>query len=38
MQAVQFTDHGDRGVIEYGEYPDPDPGDDEVLFDVKAGR
>ncbi|MFC7113733.1 zinc-binding dehydrogenase [Natronoarchaeum sp. GCM10025703] len=37
MQAVQFTDHGDRNVIEYGEYPDPDPGEDEVLFDVKAG-
>jgi NADPH:quinone reductase-like Zn-dependent oxidoreductase len=37
MQAVQFTDHGDTDVIEYGEFPDPDPGDDEVLVDVKAG-
>jgi NADPH2:quinone reductase len=37
MQAVQFTDHGDTDVIEYGDYPDPDPGRDEVLVDVKAG-
>ncbi|MFB6304172.1 MAG: zinc-binding dehydrogenase [Haloferacaceae archaeon] len=36
MQAVQFAEHGDRGVIEYGEFPDPDPADDEVLVDVKA--
>ena len=37
MQAVKFTDHGDTDVIEYGEFPDPDPADDEVLVDVKAG-
>jgi len=37
MQAVQFTDHGDRDVIEYGEFPDPTPDRDEVLVDVKAG-
>jgi NADPH:quinone reductase-like Zn-dependent oxidoreductase len=37
MKAVQFTDHGERDVIEYGEFPDPDPADDEVLVDVKAG-
>ena len=37
MQAVQFTEHGDRDVIEYGEFPDPEVGDDEVLVDVKAG-
>jgi len=37
MQAVQFTEHGDRDVIEYGEYPDPDPDRDEALVDVKAG-
>ena len=37
MQAVQFTAHGDRDVIEYGEFPDPDPASDEVLVDVKAG-
>ncbi|WP_313693958.1 zinc-binding dehydrogenase [Halorarum halobium] len=37
MQAVQFSEHGDRDVIEYGEFPDPEPGRDEVLVDVKAG-
>jgi len=37
MQAVQFTDHGDTDVIEYGEFPDPEPSPDEVLVDVKAG-
>ncbi|QSG04159.1 zinc-binding dehydrogenase [Natranaeroarchaeum sulfidigenes] len=37
MQAVQFTDHGGTEVIEYGEYPEPEPGDEEVLIDVKAG-
>ncbi|WP_135821391.1 zinc-binding dehydrogenase [Halostella litorea] len=37
MQAVKFTDHGDTDVIEYGEFPDPDPAADEVLVDVKAG-
>ncbi|MFB6084787.1 MAG: zinc-binding dehydrogenase [Halorientalis sp.] len=36
MQAVQFSEHGDTDVIEYGEFPDPEPGDDEVLVDVKA--
>jgi NADPH2:quinone reductase len=37
MQAVQFQEHGDRDVLEYGEFPDPEPGPGEVLFDVKAG-
>jgi NADPH:quinone reductase-like Zn-dependent oxidoreductase len=37
MQAVTFTEHGGREVIEYGEMPDPEPADDEVLVDVKAG-
>jgi NADPH:quinone reductase-like Zn-dependent oxidoreductase len=37
MDAVQFTEHGGRDVIEYGEFADPDPADDEVLVDVKAG-
>jgi NADPH2:quinone reductase len=26
MQAVQFTEHGDRAVIEYGDHPDTEPG------------
>ncbi|MFA9517622.1 zinc-binding dehydrogenase [Halopenitus sp. H-Gu1] len=37
MRSVIFSEHGDRDVIEYGEVPDPDPADDEVLVDVKAG-
>ncbi len=37
MKAVQFAEHGDRDVIEYGEAPEPEPDDDEVLIDVKAG-
>ncbi|WP_430506377.1 zinc-binding dehydrogenase [Haloparvum sp. PAK95] len=37
MKAVQFSEHGDRDVIEYGDYPDPEPGRGEVLLDVKAG-
>ncbi len=37
MKAVQFAEHGDRDVIEYGEAPAPEPDDDEVLIDVKAG-
>ena len=37
MQAVRFSEHGDRDVIEYGEMPDPEPATDEVLVDVKAG-
>jgi NADPH:quinone reductase-like Zn-dependent oxidoreductase len=37
MDAVQFAEHGGREVIEYGEFPDPEPDRDEVLVDVKAG-
>ncbi|MFD1686500.1 zinc-binding dehydrogenase [Halobellus litoreus] len=37
MQAVQFTAHGGRDVIEYGEFPDPEIDRDEALVDVKAG-
>lgn len=37
MKAVQFGEHGDRDVIEYGEFPDPEPAGDEVVVDVKAG-
>ena len=37
MQAVQFTDHGDRSVIEYGEYPDIEPGPTEVRVQVWVG-
>jgi NADPH:quinone reductase-like Zn-dependent oxidoreductase len=37
MKAVQFTQHGDTDVIEYDDYPDPEPGRGEVLVDVHAG-
>jgi NADPH2:quinone reductase len=37
MQTVQFTEHGDTDVIEYGDFPDPEPGPEEVLVDVRAG-
>ncbi|MFC5366742.1 zinc-binding dehydrogenase [Salinirubrum litoreum] len=37
MQAVQFSEHGGRDVIEYGDFADPSPGRGEVLIDVKAG-
>ena len=36
MKAVQFTGHGGREVIEYGECPEPTPGPEEVRVDVKA--
>jgi NADPH:quinone reductase-like Zn-dependent oxidoreductase len=36
MKAVQFEEHGDRDVIDYGEFPDPEPGRGEVVVDVKA--
>lgn len=37
MHAVQFTDHGDRDVIEYGPHPDPAAGPDDVLVSMRAG-
>jgi len=37
MQAVQFTEHGERGVIEYGAFPDSEPGPGEVRVEVRAG-
>ncbi|QIB75147.1 zinc-binding dehydrogenase [Halogeometricum borinquense] len=36
MKAVQFTEHGGRDVIEYGDYPDPEAERGEVVVDVKA--
>jgi len=36
MQAAQFAEHGDRDVLEYGDFPDPEPARDEVVVDVKA--
>lgn len=37
MKAVQFSEHGDRDVLTYDEFDDPEPGRDEVLVDIKAG-
>ncbi|HKJ58225.1 MAG TPA: alcohol dehydrogenase, partial [Halobacteriales archaeon] len=37
MKAALFREHGDRSVIDYDDVPDPEPGADEVLIDVKAG-
>lgn len=37
MQAVQFIEHGDRDVIEYDDFPEPEPAGDEVLVTMKAG-
>jgi len=37
MQAVQFTEHGDRDVIEYGEYEEIQPRGSEVRVEMRAG-
>jgi len=37
MKAVQFDEHGGTDVIEYGDFPDPEPDRGEVVVDVKAG-
>ena len=37
MDAVQFVDHGDGDVVEYGSYPTPSPEPGEVVVDVRAG-
>jgi NADPH:quinone reductase-like Zn-dependent oxidoreductase len=33
MKTVQIPEYGGRDAIEYGEYPDPEVGADEVLVD-----
>ncbi len=37
MKAVQFSEHGDRDVLEYTDHPDPSAGRGEVVVDIKAG-
>lgn len=37
MKAAFYEEHGDTDVLQYDEFPDPDPGPAEVLVDVKAG-
>lgn len=36
MKAVQFTEHGDRSVLSYDEFSDPEVSGNGVLVDVKA--
>ena len=36
MKAVQFTGHGDRDVIEYGEYPEMELGPTDVRLSLSA--
>lgn len=36
MKAVQFAHYGDPGVLQVQEVPDPTPGADDVLLEVKA--
>src|SRR5579863_258455 len=36
MKAVQFTQHGDPEVLQLYEVPDPTPGAEDVLMQVKA--
>lgn len=37
MKAVFYEEHGSTDVLQYDEFPDPEPGPDDVLVDVKAG-
>ena len=37
MKAVFYEEHGSTDVLEYGEFPDPEVDDDEVLVEVRAG-
>lgn len=36
MRAIRITEPGDPDVLRAGEVPDPEPGRDEVLVDVRA--
>jgi NADPH:quinone reductase-like Zn-dependent oxidoreductase len=36
MKAIYLNRHGDAGVLEYGDLPDPVPARNEVLIDVAA--
>lgn len=37
MKAIHYEEHGSADVLEYGEFPDPEMGPEEVLVDIKAG-
>jgi NADPH:quinone reductase-like Zn-dependent oxidoreductase len=36
LKAFFFHDHGDVDVLEYGDFPTPGPGQDQVLIRLKA--
>jgi len=38
MKAVQFDAHGDRDVIEYGDFPDPSPTAAKSLSTLRRAR
>jgi NADPH2:quinone reductase len=37
MKAVFYEEHGSSDVLQYGEFPDPEIGPEEVLVEVRAG-
>ncbi|MFT4885064.1 MAG: NADPH:quinone reductase-like Zn-dependent oxidoreductase [Natronomonas sp.] len=37
MKAIFYEEHGSADVLEYGDFPDPEIGSEEVLVDIKAG-
>ena len=37
MKASFYDEHGSTDVLQYGEFPDPEIGPEEVLVDIKAG-
>ncbi len=37
MKAVFYEETGSTDVLQYGEFPDPEIGEEELLVDVKAG-
>jgi NADPH2:quinone reductase len=37
MKASYFEEHGSPDVLQYGDFPDPEIGPEEVLVDIKAG-
>ena len=37
MQAIYYDEHGSADVLEYGDFPDPEIGPEEVLVEIEAG-
>ncbi|MDR9380182.1 MAG: zinc-binding dehydrogenase [Natronomonas sp.] len=37
MQAIYYEEHGSSDVLQYGDFPDPEIGAEEVLVEIKAG-